>query len=66
MVEDRRVSKRHARLQWSGAGWCLEDLGSTNGTAVDGVPIEANREVPIDPGAELRLGSVTLRFEAAD
>jgi GAF domain-containing protein/FHA domain-containing protein len=36
VLEDRRVSKYHARLQWSGTGWRAEDLGSKNGTLVDG------------------------------
>jgi len=46
VIEDRRVSKRHARLRWAGQGWAVEDLGSKNGTTVNGEP-------PL-PGAELR------------
>ena len=43
MVPDGRVSKAHARLAFEpGAGvWFLEDLGSTNGTRLDGVPLSA-------------------------
>lgn len=37
-IEDRRVSKRHARLVWTGGGWRVEDLGSKNGTTVNGQP----------------------------
>ena len=37
VVEDDRVSRRHARLAWSEAGWTVTDLGSKNGTSVDGV-----------------------------
>jgi hypothetical protein len=36
VLEDTRISKRHARLRWTGKGWTLEDLGSKNGTTVNG------------------------------
>lgn len=48
-VEDARVSKRHARLRWTGNGWRLEDLGSKNGTTLNGAPLSAG-------GPELREG----------
>jgi pSer/pThr/pTyr-binding forkhead associated (FHA) protein len=35
-LQDPKVSSAHARLRWTGAGWELRDLGSTNGTFVDG------------------------------
>ena len=35
-IEDPRVSKRHARLAWDGSGWRIEDLGSKNGTSLNG------------------------------
>ena len=38
VLEDRRISKRHARLKWTGEGWAVEDLGSKNGTTVNGEP----------------------------
>jgi hypothetical protein len=38
VIEDQRVSKRHARLSWTGEGWRLEDLDSKNGTTVNGEP----------------------------
>ena len=38
VLEDRRVSKRHARLRWTGDSWEVEDLGSKNGTTVNGRP----------------------------
>ncbi len=37
-LDDPRVSKRHARLAWTGRGWRLADLGSRNGTSVNGLP----------------------------
>jgi hypothetical protein len=42
VVEDRRVSKRHARLSWTGQGWVLEDLDSKNGTTINGEPARGN------------------------
>lgn len=49
VVDDIRVSKRHARLLWTGGGWRIEDLGSKNGTTVNGAP-------PASSGTELRDG----------
>lgn len=60
VLEDRRVSKRHARLQWSGAGWRLEDLGSKNGTLVNG--LEASG-APLAGGDWISFGGVMGRFE---
>jgi hypothetical protein len=60
LLEDRRVSKRHARLQWSGAGWCLEDLGSKNGTLVNGVEASG---APLAGGDWISFGGVMGRFE---
>jgi hypothetical protein len=65
-LSEPTVSWRHARLTAHGAAWTITDLGSTNGTRLDGRPIEPNRATPIDPGAEVRLGEVTLRFEVGD
>jgi len=58
------VSSRHARLRWDGAGWWLEDLGSTNGTFVNGerlVPLTARR-VPL--GAQIQLGDMVFQLQA--
>lgn len=57
------VSRRHARLVVSEVGLVVEDLGSTNGTRVDGTPVQ-RRAVGV--GAELRFGPVRLRVVAVD
>lgn len=36
VVDDPKVSGRHCQLQWKDNGWWVEDLGSTNGTFIDG------------------------------
>jgi pSer/pThr/pTyr-binding forkhead associated (FHA) protein len=38
IIDDPRVSARHARIEWNGTGWSLRDLDSKNGTFVAGQP----------------------------
>jgi NADPH-dependent 2,4-dienoyl-CoA reductase/sulfur reductase-like enzyme/pSer/pThr/pTyr-binding forkhead associated (FHA) protein len=64
VLSEPTVSWQHARLRAHGAAWTIADLGSTNGTRVNGAPIEPEREIPIDPGDEIALGEALLRFEA--
>jgi pSer/pThr/pTyr-binding forkhead associated (FHA) protein len=39
-VKDPSVSQKHAELAWSGAAWQLTDLGSSNGTFVNGKELQ--------------------------
>jgi NADPH-dependent 2,4-dienoyl-CoA reductase/sulfur reductase-like enzyme/pSer/pThr/pTyr-binding forkhead associated (FHA) protein len=64
-LSEPTVSWRHLRLAPGDSGWTVTDLGSSNGTMVSGQALEANLERPIEPGTELQLGEVTLRFEEA-
>ncbi len=57
------LSGLHARLTAAGDGWRIEDLGSTNGTRVDGVRLGAGETRALNPGAQLLLGEVTLIFD---
>ena len=41
VLQDDYVSGIHALLQWTGAGWEVKDLGSHNGTAVNGQRVKA-------------------------
>jgi pSer/pThr/pTyr-binding forkhead associated (FHA) protein len=42
--EDReRLSRKHARIRWDGTAFVVEDLGSLNGTRVDGEPVRSRR-----------------------
>ncbi|MEU8570931.1 FHA domain-containing protein [Streptomyces pathocidini] len=54
VVEDPRVSWRHANLRWVEGSWFVEDRGSTNGTFLRGRRVERAEVVP---GTELRLGN---------
>jgi len=58
------ISKRHFRIQLLGNRWYIEDLGSTNGTLVDGQQIKGKGPVELRPGAEIQpAGVISLRFE---
>jgi DNA-binding winged helix-turn-helix (wHTH) protein len=59
-LEAPGVSRRHARLRVSGGQAVIEDLGSKNGTLVDGTPVTG--PVPLRDGARIGLGSALLLF----
>ena len=60
VISDPSVSRRHARLSRAeGGGFVIEDLGSTNGTLLDGAPIDRER---IEGGEDLAFGAVDARF----
>ena len=60
-VSDTSVSRRHAEVRPSGGGWQIVDLGSTNGTRVNGSPVKERR---LEDGDTITVGDATLRFEA--
>ena len=58
------VSQRHARLMQEGEGYILEDLGSSNGTYLNGQRLVGRH--PLKSGDQIRLGSaITISYEAA-
>jgi hypothetical protein len=60
-VEDSNVSRRHCELvQENAASWSVTDLGSTNGTEVNGNRIE--RAMPLAHGDRITVGGTTLVF----
>jgi hypothetical protein len=61
VVDDPNVSRRHAEIRPRGGSWVLIDLGSTNGSSLNGRRID-NPEV-LKPGDEIELGTSTLTFE---
>ncbi len=58
-LKDAEVSRRHAMLEIRGEEGTITDLGSTNGTYVDGVRVE---RATIGHQKEFTLGSTTLMF----
>jgi hypothetical protein len=61
VVDDQFASAQHAVLTYRGRTWYLEDLSSTNGTFVNGSPVEG--VVPIGYGDEMQVGQVRFRLE---
>jgi len=59
-IDDPSVSGRHAQLELVGEDYHLQDLGSTNGTRVNGQPITT---VALRPGDRIRFGKVDACFE---
>jgi hypothetical protein len=60
VLDDDSVSRTHALIQGTGAGWTLRDLGSSNGTWLGGVPVTGAARVV--PGDLAVLGSCEVRF----
>lgn len=61
VVDDQFASAEHAILTFRGRAWYVEDLGSTNGTFVNGAPVEG--VVPLGFGDIVQIGQVRLRLE---
>ncbi|MCS7300417.1 MAG: FHA domain-containing protein, partial [Fimbriimonadales bacterium] len=61
LVNDMGVSRTHAQITRQGDQTLIEDLGSTNGTYVNGIRITA--PTPIKPGDTLQLGASLFRVE---
>ncbi len=60
-IEDRFASAIHARLYSRGATYYVEDMGSTNGTYLNGGRLEGESELSdLD---EIKIGDTALRFE---
>ena len=57
------VSRRHARLVLANNILHIEDIGSTNGTSVDGTVVEPGVRQPLRAGARLRIGDVELAVQ---
>lgn len=55
-IDNPLVSSLHAQIRWTGAVWVVKDLGSTNGTQLDGVTLEAGVPTPVSVGAALDFG----------
>jgi pSer/pThr/pTyr-binding forkhead associated (FHA) protein len=64
VIADPSVSTSHAKLQRRDDIWMLSDLGSTNGTYVEGERLSG--EVPLGPGTTVKFGEVAVLFEPFD
>jgi serine phosphatase RsbU (regulator of sigma subunit) len=62
-IKDRYLSRKHAELIAVGSGWMLKDLGSANGTYLNGSRVERNEL--LKPGDRIRLGDTEIVFETS-
>jgi hypothetical protein len=60
MVDDANVSRQHAEIRPRGGSWVVTDLGSTNGSRLNGRTLE--QPTVLKPGDEIELGTTTLTF----
>ena len=61
--EEKTLSRQHAKIVFSGGKWTLVDLGSSNGTFVNGVAVHT--EMALTHGDEIRLGELSMTFMSA-
>jgi pSer/pThr/pTyr-binding forkhead associated (FHA) protein len=64
VIDERTVSRRHAAIHREGYAWVLEDLGSMNGTRVNGKRV--GRRSLVAPGDVIGFGAATARFDPDD
>jgi hypothetical protein len=60
VLAGNEISRFHAELRRTPAGFTLTDLGSMNGTLLDGAPVPEHRPVPVAEGATLTIGPYEL------
>jgi len=62
--KDNTISRNHASIAVAGAGYILMDLGSKNGTRLNGRPVPSNTPTPLHNGDFIQLGgAVVLQFK---
>ena len=62
-IDDVSVSSHHAQIAPSGGIFLLTDLGSTNGTMVNGTELQPDTEYTLKPGDKIRFGHVDSIFD---
>ena len=65
-MTDPMVSGEHAVLHWTGREWELHDLGSRNGTSVDGRKLASGERVTVGRGAVIAFGQAENAWQLAD
>ncbi len=62
VIEGEGASRYHARILKVGGEWIAEDLGSTNGTKLNGIKLEPNKPTPIKDGDSIAIGKQIMVF----
>jgi hypothetical protein len=65
VIDHVLVSAQHAVLRWTGSLWTVRDLGSLNGTFVEGVRL-SHAPLAIEQGAKICFGSTKVQWELVD
>ncbi|MDX2009092.1 MAG: FHA domain-containing protein [Myxococcaceae bacterium] len=66
-INDGTLSSMHlVLLRGADGAWHADELGSTNGTTVDGAELKAGGPVPLQNGAAIKAGQVALTFHTAE
>ncbi len=65
-LDDPRVSGEHARISWHGDRWVLRDLGSRNGTFLNGQLLESASTATLSAGDRIAFGHISLAFHLID
>lgn len=58
-IEDTGASRKHVEILWDGTRGQINDLGSTNGTRLNGEPLS---KAPLPPDSEIRIGRTRIVF----
>jgi adenylate cyclase len=62
LTPDLRVSRPHARISMADGHYWIEDLGSANGTELDGEQIKGKGKLRLDPGRPIRISDTTIEI----
>ena len=63
-IKDRFLSRRHAEISPVNGNWMLKDCGSANGTFLNGMRVDRDRQ--LHTGDRIRLGDTEIVFESAE
>jgi len=62
VISDPLASRHHAVIRWTPTGYEIDDLGSVNGTTLQGQPIHGR--APLGPGQVVRIGATDITLRA--
>ncbi len=65
-VISNEISREHCRLEIDDSELILVDLGSTNGTFVNGVRVESHQEISVPPASRIQMGPATFQVNYLD